>query len=256
MRSRSSALSDARPRGHDSPLRERRAGARGAGVPALLRRARQRYRPAGAGAGATPARRRHRERPRHLRASPTWQDVGRWARGWLVRFFNFVYFWLDFPLIAGARPASCTPRGAPLHLHPRRASCSRAPCALVCLRPVPGGAAATAAGDRRDRHAAGATTTSATRRSRPRSSSTRTPRCPACTSAGRCLLAIGVLRRFRAAPGGCGRWPLLHPLTQWRLDGVTGNHFFLDGAGGLRRRGLGWLLPWRCSAGATRAADA
>jgi membrane-associated phospholipid phosphatase len=77
------------------------------------------------------------------------------------------------------------------------------------------------------------------------------------------LLAIGVAMAFgNAGKKGKRSWliwfvlllAVLHPITQWTSTVMTGNHYFLDGVGGLvaaalglvfatfmQRRGYGWL---------------
>ena len=52
------------------------------------------------------------------------------------------------------------------------------------------------------------------------------------------LLAVGV---WRAWPGNrlVMLLAIVHPLTQWASTMITGNHFWLDGAGGLVAAALG-----------------
>lgn len=147
-----------------------------------------------------------------------------------VRFFNFVYFWLDFPLIVLLGLVMYFTRRRE-YTFTRDAILASGLFALVCyyLYPV--------APPRLIPELGIIDSLQAYNNLSYQAQSTEFfvnpyAAMPSLHVGWAFLLAIGVLRAY-----GPNRIVLLlailHPLTQWTSTVVTGNHFFLDGVGGL-----------------------
>jgi membrane-associated phospholipid phosphatase len=148
----------------------------------------------------------------------------------VVRFFNFVYFWLDFPLIAAV--------GLLMYFRRRRqytftrdAILASGAFALICYYLFP------VAPPRLMPELGIIDTLQVFNNASYQAQSTEFfvnpyAAMPSLHVGWAVLLAIGVAWGF-----GHRRWVLLlcllHPLTQWASTVVTGNHFILDGVGGL-----------------------
>jgi hypothetical protein len=147
----------------------------------------------------------------------------------LVRFFNFVYFWLDFPLIAGLGVFMYY-RRREAYVFTRDAILASGAIALICYALYPVAPPRLADLGIID-------TLQAFNNLSYQAQSTSFfvnpyAALPSLHVGWAFLLAIGIVLAF-------GRtWPLLllatlHPLAQWASTIFTGNHYFLDGVGGL-----------------------
>jgi hypothetical protein len=153
-----------------------------------------------------------------------------------VRFFNFVYFWLDFPLIAGVGLLMYF-RRRPHYTFARDAILFSGACALVSYALFP------VAPPRLVPEAGLLDTLQAFNNLSYQAQSTSFfvnpyAAMPSLHVGWAVLLAVGV---WRAWPGNRVVLALavVHPLAQWTSTVVTGNHFWLDGVGGLVAAGLG-----------------
>ena len=158
-----------------------------------------------------------------------------------VRFFNFVYFWLDFPLIAILGLLMYFKRRRQ-YTFTRDAILASGAFALVCyyLYPV--------APPRLVPELGIIDTLQAFNNASYQAQSTEFfvnpyAAMPSLHVGWAVLLGIGVAWAF-------GRWRIvlllcvLHPLTQWTSTVVTGNHYFLDGVGGLVAAGFGLAVAY------------
>jgi hypothetical protein len=153
-----------------------------------------------------------------------------------VRFVNFVYFWLDFPLIAAVGLLMYWRRRAH-YTFARDAILFSGACALLAYALFP------VAPPRLVPETGMVDTLQAYNNLSYQAQSTSFfvnpyAAMPSLHVGWAVLLAIGV---WRAWPGNrvVLALALLHPLTQWASTVVTGNHFWLDGAGGLVAAALG-----------------
>jgi len=153
-----------------------------------------------------------------------------------VRFFNFVYFWLDFPLIAGVGLVMYFRRRAQ-YTFARDAILFSGACALVSyfLFPV--------APPRLVPETGLLDTLQAFNNLSYQAQSTSFfvnpyAAMPSLHVGWAVLLAVGV---WRAWPGNrlVQTLAIVHPLMQWASTMITGNHFWLDGVGGLVAASLG-----------------
>jgi hypothetical protein len=158
-----------------------------------------------------------------------WQEAILDDRG-LVRFFNFVYFWLDFPLIAGV--------GLLLYFRRRRqytftrdAMLFSGALALVCYATFP------VAPPRLLPGSGIIDTLQALDNLSYQAQSTEFfvnpyAAMPSLHVGWAFLVSIGVVLAF---PGNRVVLVLaiLHPIAQWASTVFTGNHYFIDGVGGL-----------------------
>src|SRR2546423_1060482 len=159
--------------------------------------------------------------------------------GLAVRFFNFVYFWLDFPLIAGVGLVMYF-RRRPQYTFARDAILFSGACALVSyfLFPV--------APPRLVPETGLLDTLQAFNNLSYQAQSTSFfvnpyAAMPSLHVGWAVLIAIGVAlayRRLRPVP----LLALLHPLAQWSSTVATGNHYLLDGLGGVVAAVLGLVL--------------
>jgi hypothetical protein len=153
-----------------------------------------------------------------------------------VRFFNFVYFWLDFPLIAGVGLLMYFRRRAE-YTFARDAILFSGACALVAYSLFP------VAPPRLVPETGMVDTLQAFNNLSYQAQSTSFfvnpyAAMPSLHVGWAVLLAIGVWLAF---PDNrmVRVLAILHPLTQWASTVVTGNHFWIDGAGGLMAAVLG-----------------
>lgn len=153
-----------------------------------------------------------------------------------VRFFNFVYFWLDFPLIAGIGLVMYFMRRSH-YTFARDAILFSGVCALVAYSLFP------VAPPRLVPETGMIDTLQAFNNLSYQAQSTSFfvnpyAAMPSLHVGWAVLLAIGV---WPAWPGNrlVQVLAVLHPLTQWASTIVTGNHFWLDGVGGLVAAALG-----------------
>ena len=160
---------------------------------------------------------------------PDWQ---RWALGSaaLVRVFNFVYFWLDFPLIAGLGLFMYF-RRRPQYTFTRDAILVSGAIALVCYSLLP------LAPPRLTPDIGVIDTLAVFNNASYQAQSTSFfvnpyAAMPSLHVGWAFLLAIGVVLAF---PGNrvVLLLALVHPLAQWASTIFTGNHYILDGVGGL-----------------------
>jgi hypothetical protein len=162
----------------------------------------------------------------------------------LLRFFNFVYFWLDFPLIAVVGLTMYFVR-RPQYTFTRDAILFSGAAALVSYSLFP------VAPPRLLPEAGVIDTLQAFNNLSYQAQSTSFfvnpyAAMPSLHVGWAVLLAIGVIGAF---PGNrlVLALAILHPITQTASTVVTGNHYFLDGAGGLVAAclGLGFALVMR-----------
>src|SRR6476646_9933000 len=153
-----------------------------------------------------------------------------------VRFFNFVYFWLDFPLIAGVGLVMYFRRRVH-YTFARDAILFSGACALVAYALLP------VAPPRLVPDSGLIDTLQAFNNLSYQAQSTSFfvnpyAAMPSLHVGWAVLLAVGV---WRAWPGNrlVQTLALVHTLTQWASTMVTGNHFWLDGVGGLAAASLG-----------------
>jgi hypothetical protein len=153
-----------------------------------------------------------------------------------MRFFNFVYFWQDFPLIACVGLLMYFRRRSH-YTFARDAILFSGACALVAYSLFP------VAPPRLVPETGVIDTLQAFNNLSYQAQSTSFfvnpyAAMPSLHVGWAVLLAVGVWRAF---PGNrlvqvlC----VLHPVTQWASTVVTGNHFWIDGVGGLVAAGLG-----------------
>jgi hypothetical protein len=183
----------------------------------------------------------------------TWQDAILDERA-IVRFFNFVYFWLDFPLIA-ALGLLLYFRRRPHYTFTRDAILASGALALVSYGLFP------VAPPRLLPDSGIVDTLQALDNLSYQAQSTEFfvnpyAALPSLHVGWAFLLAIGAIRAFPA-----NRLvlllALLHPGAQWSSTVFTGNHYFLDGVGGIvvalfglgaavfmQRRGYAFLRRW------------
>ena len=159
------------------------------------------------------------------------------------------------PADRGARAVHVLAGGAAVHLHPRRDPVLRRAGAVAYnLCPVAPPRLLPEIG--RHRHAAGVQQPQLPGAVDRSSSSTRTRRCPACTSAGRSCWRSACCWRFRrnrlvlAAGACCTRWRS----APRRSSPATTTSSTAPAGWWRPRRGL--AFAWRCSAGATRWPEA
>jgi hypothetical protein len=168
---------------------------------------------------------------------PVWQD---WVLDYrlLVRFFNFVYFWLDFPLIALIGMVMYAFRRRD-YTFTRDAILFSGLCALFSYALFP------VAPPRLVPDLGVLDTLQAFSNLSYQAQSTSFfvnpyAAVPSLHVGWAFLLAIGVSRA-----AGWRWWVValvfLHPLTQWASTILTGNHFILDGVAGLVAAALGVL---------------
>jgi hypothetical protein len=153
-----------------------------------------------------------------------------------VRFCNFVYFWLDFPLIAGVGLVMYAQRRAQ-YTFARDAILFSGACALVSYALFP------VAPPRLVSETGMIDTLQVFNNLSYQAQSTSFfvnpfAAMPSLHVGWAVLLAVGV---WRAWPDNRLVWVLAvaHPLTQWLSTMATGNHYWLDGAGGLVAAVLG-----------------
>jgi hypothetical protein len=156
--------------------------------------------------------------------------------GLAVRFFNFVYFWLDFPLIAAVGLVMYFRRRSQ-YTFARDAILFSGACALVAYALFP------VAPPRLVPETGLLDTLQAFNNLSYQAQSTSFfvnpyAAMPSLHVGWAVLLAAGV---WRAWPGNrlVHTLAIVHPLTQWASTMITGNHFWLDGAGGLVAASLG-----------------
>ena len=167
----------------------------------------------------------------------------------LVRFFNFVYFWLDFPLILALGLLMYWKR-RPYYTFTRDAILFSGACALVVYALFP------VAPPRLLPDSGIIDTLQAYNNASYQAQSTEFfvnpyAAMPSLHVGWAFLVAIGVVLAFARGEGqgARGKWQVvrvliillavLHPIAQWTSTVVTGNHFFLDGVGGLVAAALG-----------------
>ena len=167
----------------------------------------------------------------------------------LVRFFNFVYFWLDFPLIAVLGLLMYWKRRR-YYTFTRDAILFSGACALVAYALFP------VAPPRLLPESGIIDTLQAYNNASYQAQSTEFfvnpyAAMPSLHVGWAFLVAIGVVLAFGRDQGQGARakgqvisavvvvLAVLHPITQWTSTVVTGNHFFLDGVGGLAAAALG-----------------
>lgn len=185
-----------------------------------------------------------------INAEQAWQEAIL-DHTWLVRFFNFVYFWLDFPLIA-VLGLLLYFRRRPQYIFTRDAILASGAFALVSYALFP------VAPPRLLPDSGIIDTLQALDNLSYQAQSTEFfvnpyAAMPSLHVGWAFLVAIGVVLAF---PGNrlVQVLAVLHPLTQWSSTIFTGNHYFLDGVGGLvaaalglavalfmQRRGYAWL---------------
>jgi len=153
-----------------------------------------------------------------------------------VRFFNFVYFWLDFPLIAGVGLLMYFRRRAQ-YTFARDAILFSGACALLAYSLFP------VAPPRLVPETGLVDTLQAFNNLSYQAQSTSFfvnpyAAMPSLHVGWAVLLAIGVWLAF---PDNrlVRVLVVVHPLTQWASTVVTGNHFWIDGVGGLVAAALG-----------------
>jgi membrane-associated phospholipid phosphatase len=178
------------------------------------------------------------ERGLGIFAEPAWQRAILDEMA-LVRFFNCVYFWLDFPLIAVVGLGMYLYRRAE-YTFTRDAILFSGAVALVSYALLP------VAPPRLLPEIGVLDTLQAFNNLSYQAQSTQFfvnpyAAMPSLHVGWSVLLAIGVVRAF---PGNrlVLVLALLHPLTQSASTVFTGNHYFLDGAGGLVAACIGLLL--------------
>ena len=158
-----------------------------------------------------------------------------------VRFFNFAYFWLDFPLIAALGLFMYFKRRRQ-YTFTRDAILASGALALVCYFLYP------LAPPRLVPELGIIDTLQAFNNASYQAQSTEFfvnpyAAMPSLHVGWAVLLGIGVAWAF-------GRWRVvlllcvLHPLTQWASTVVTGNHYFLDGVGGLIAAAFGLAVAY------------
>lgn len=157
----------------------------------------------------------------------------------IVRFFNFVYFWLDFPLIA-ALGLLLYLRRRPQYTFTRDAILASGAIALVCYAFFP------VAPPRLLPDAGFVDTLQALDNLSYQAQSTEFfvnpyAAMPSLHVGWAFLVAIGVVLAF---PGNRLVLVLavLHPVGQWSSTVFTGNHYFLDGVGGVVVAALGLAI--------------
>jgi hypothetical protein len=161
----------------------------------------------------------------------------------LVQFFNFVYFWLDFPLIAVLGLLMYWKRRR-YYTFTRDAILFSGACALVVYALFP------VAPPRLLPESSIIDTLQAYNNLSYQAQSTEFfvnpyAAMPSLHVGWAFLVAIGVVLAF--GRGDLPRWlritvivlAVLHPIAQWASTVFTGNHFFLDGVGGLVAAVLG-----------------
>jgi hypothetical protein len=156
-----------------------------------------------------------------------------------VRFFNFVYFWLDFPLIAGVGLLMYFRRRAQ-YTFARDAILSSGACALLAYSLFP------VAPPRLVPETGLVDTLQAFNNLSYQAQSTSFfvnpyAAMPSLHVGWAVLLAVGVWLAF---PGNrlVQALAVAHPVTQWASTVVTGNHFWIDGVGGLVAAALGLVF--------------
>ena len=161
----------------------------------------------------------------------------------LVRFFNFVYFWLDFPLITVLGLLMYWKRRR-YYTFTRDAILFSGACALIAYALFP------VAPPRLLPESGIIDTLQAYNNASYQAQSTEFfvnpyAAMPSLHVGWAFLVAIGVVLAF--GRGDLPRWlraavilfAVAHPLTQWASTVFTGNHYFLDGVGGLMAAALG-----------------
>jgi len=167
----------------------------------------------------------------------------------LVRFFNFVYFWLDFPLILALGLLMYWKRRR-YYTFTRDAILFSGACALVVYALFP------VAPPRLLPDSGIIDTLQAYNNASYQAQSTEFfvnpyAAMPSLHVGWAFLVAIGVVLAFGRGEGQGARAKgqvlygliilvaVLHPIAQWASTVFTGNHFFLDGVGGLVAAALG-----------------
>ena len=169
------------------------------------------------------------ERALGIYAERAWQEAILDQRA-VVRFFNLVYFWLDFPLIA-VLGLLLYFRRRPQYTFTRDAILSSGALALVCYALFP------VAPPRLLPESGIVDTLQALDNLSYQAQSTEFfvnpyAAMPSLHVGWAFLVSIGVVMAF---PGNRLVLVLavLHPIAQWASTVFTGNHYFLDGVGGL-----------------------
>jgi hypothetical protein len=175
------------------------------------------------------------ERALGIFAEPSWQRAIL-DSGLLVRFFNFVYFWLDFPLIA-ALGLSMYAFRRPQYTFTRDAILFSGAVALVCYALLP------VAPPRLVPETGMIDTLQSYNNFSYQAQSTEFfvnpyAAMPSLHVGWALLVSIGVVMAW---PGNRSVLVLavIHPIAQSASTVFTGNHFFLDAAGGLAAAAFG-----------------
>jgi PAP2 superfamily len=175
------------------------------------------------------------ERALGIFAEPSWQQAIL-GSGLLVRFFNFVYFWLDFPLIA-ALGLSMYAFKRPQYTFTRDAILFSGAVALVCYNLLP------VAPPRLVPETGLIDTLQSYNNLSYQAQSTEFfvnpyAAMPSLHVGWAVLVSIGVVTAW---PGNrlVLALAIAHPIAQSASTVFTGNHFFLDAAGGLAAAALG-----------------
>ena len=183
------------------------------------------------------------ERRLGILAEPAWQ---RWVLDYevLVRLFNFVYFWLDFPLIVVVGLVLYF-RRREQYTFTRDAILFSGAIALVCYALWP------LAPPRLAPEIGLIDTLQAYNNLSYQAQSTEFfvnpyAAMPSLHVGWACLTSLGVATAFRRNAVVLAL-VTLHPLAQWASTVFTGNHYFLDGAGGLvvAASGIAFALAMR-----------
>jgi membrane-associated phospholipid phosphatase len=175
------------------------------------------------------------ERALGIFAEPSWQEAIL-DSGLLVRFFNFVYFWLDFPLIA-ALGLSMYAFRRPQYTVTRDAILFSGAAALICYNLLP------VAPPRLVPETGMIDTLQSYNNLSYQAQSTEFfvnpyAAMPSLHVGWAVLVSIAVIS---ALPGNrlVLALAIIHPVAQSASTVFTGNHFFLDGAGGLAAAAAG-----------------
>jgi PAP2 superfamily len=175
------------------------------------------------------------ERALGIFAEPSWQDAIL-GSDLLVRFFNFVYFWLDFPLIIALGLAMYAFR-RPQYTFTRDAILFSGAAALICYSLLP------VAPPRLVPETGMIDTLQSYNNLSYQAQSTEFfvnpyAAMPSLHVGWAVLVSIGAVMAW---PGNrlVLALAIIHPIAQSASTVVTGNHFFLDAAGGLAAAAAG-----------------
>jgi PAP2 superfamily len=175
------------------------------------------------------------ERALGVYAEQSWQDASL-GSGLLVRFFNFIYFWLDFPLIAVLGLSMYAFR-RPQYTFTRDAILFSGAVALVCYNLLP------VAPPRLVPETGMIDTLQSYNNLSYQAQSTELfvnpyAAMPSLHVGWAVLVSIGVVMAW---PGNrlVLALAIVHPIAQSASTVVTGNHFFLDAVGGLAAAAAG-----------------